>query len=64
MKFAELKNKDKNELREMLRELAVKLGKLRFDLGQNNLKDSSQIGKTKKDTARILTALSANQNKK
>lgn len=57
MKFAELKNKDKNELLEMLRELAVKLGKSRFDLGQNNLKNSSQIGKTKKDIARVKTAL-------
>lgn len=57
MKFAELKNKNKNELQEMLRELTVKLGKFRFELSQNTLKDVSQIGKIKKVIAQVKTAL-------
>lgn len=35
----------------------AKLLKLKFDLNESKLKDVSQIKKTKKDIARIMTAL-------
>jgi len=57
MKYSELQNKNKSELAEMLKELKVKLGKLRFDLSASTLKDFSQIKKSKKDIARIATVL-------
>ncbi|MBI2677080.1 MAG: 50S ribosomal protein L29 [Candidatus Yanofskybacteria bacterium] len=57
MKFKEVKEKKQEELREMLKNLRIKLGKLLFDLNSNSLKDFSQVQKTKKDIARILTAL-------
>ncbi|MBI2065216.1 MAG: 50S ribosomal protein L29 [Candidatus Yanofskybacteria bacterium] len=41
----------------MLREHKTKLAKLSFELEANTLKDSSQVKKTKKDVARILTLL-------
>ncbi len=41
----------------MLKELRIKLGKLRFELANKSLKDVSQLKKTKKDIARILTAI-------
>lgn len=61
MKFSDLQSKSQPELNEMLKELRVKLGKLRFELANKALKDTSQLKKVKKDTARILTALK-NQN--
>jgi len=57
MKFKEVKEKKQEELQEMLKNLRIKLGKLLFDLNSNSLKDFSQVQKTKKDIARILTAL-------
>ncbi len=57
MKFSEIRNKDMAELQEMLKEARIKLGKLRFELANKSLKDSSQIGKVKKDIAQIMTAL-------
>lgn len=57
MKYSELQNKNKSELMEMLKELKIKLGKLRFELSGNTLKDVSQIKKTKQDIARIATTL-------
>ncbi|MBI4160294.1 MAG: 50S ribosomal protein L29, partial [Candidatus Yanofskybacteria bacterium] len=55
MKSSELQPKSRDELQVMLDELRVRLGKFRFELANKNLKDSSQIGKTKKDIARIMT---------
>jgi len=57
MKFADIQSKDKPELNEMLKEHQIKLGKLRFELANKSLKDTSQLGKTKKDIARISTAI-------
>lgn len=57
MKSIELKNKSQNELDEILKELQIKLGKLRFELANKSLKDASQIGKTRKDIARVLTTI-------
>lgn len=59
MKYADLQNKGKEELQEMLKELKVGLGKLRFELANKTLKDFSQINKTKKDIARFLTAINS-----
>jgi len=55
MKFQDIKNKSSVELQEMLKELRVNLGKFRFDLSNNSLKNVSQISKARKDIARILT---------
>ncbi len=57
MKYADLQNKSKDELQEMLTELQIKLGKFSFELANKTLTDTSQLGKTKKDVARILTAI-------
>lgn len=57
MKYSELQNKDSQELQVMLKEAKVKLGKLRFEMVNKSLKDSSQIGKTRKEIAQIMTAL-------
>ena len=65
MKFSEIQSRSQAELNEMLKELQVKLGKLRFELTNKSLKDTSQLGKVKKDIARILTMLkSENLNPK
>ena len=57
MKFSDILSKSQNELNEMLGELQIKLGKFRFELANKSLKDTSQIGKAKKDIARLLAAL-------
>ncbi|OGN13940.1 MAG: 50S ribosomal protein L29 [Candidatus Yanofskybacteria bacterium RIFCSPHIGHO2_02_FULL_43_22] len=57
MKSEELKNKKSNELTTLLQEYKTKLAKLSFELEANTLKDTSQLKKTKKDIARILTLL-------
>ena len=57
MKRIDLQNKTKDDLSHMLKDLKAKLLKLNFDLADNKVKDVSQVKKTKKDIARILTAL-------
>jgi len=57
MKPADLQNKTPKELTETLNELRTKLAKISFEKEANTLKDTSQIKKTKKDIARILTLL-------
>lgn len=57
MKYSDLNNKGIQELQEELREEKIKLGKLRFELANKALKDSSQISKVKRDIARLLTAI-------
>jgi len=65
MDYIEIKNKNAVELQELLKENRVVLGKLRFDLADNSLKDVSRISKTKKEIARILTELNQKiENKK
>ncbi len=59
MKQQEIKNKDRKELMALLAELQGKLNQLSFELAEKKVKDVSQIGKTKKDIARVLTELSA-----
>ncbi|KKU97091.1 MAG: 50S ribosomal protein L29 [Parcubacteria group bacterium GW2011_GWB1_48_6] len=60
---AELKQKTPVELEESLSQLRVKLGKMRFDLEQNNLNNSSEISITRRAIARILTELRKRQEK-
>ena len=57
MRVSELKNKTKHELSEMLKEYRAKITQLNFNLAEKKLKDFSQIKKTKKDIARVLTFL-------
>ena len=57
MKRIDTHNKSKQELANSLSELRVKLSQLRFDHADKKLKDFAQFKKTKKDIARILTAL-------
>lgn len=57
MKFTELKEKTEKELAEALKELRGNLSQFNFQLGNHTLKNSSQIGKTKKDIARVMTVL-------
>lgn len=55
MKIAELKTKNAHELKEMLKELQIKLGQLTFERVRKTLKKSSEVGKTKKTIAQIKT---------
>ncbi|OGN09165.1 MAG: 50S ribosomal protein L29 [Candidatus Yanofskybacteria bacterium RIFCSPHIGHO2_02_FULL_41_11] len=57
MKKTDLKNKSKEELSRIRNDLKAKLMKLNFDLAANKLKDFSQVKKTKKEIARVLTSL-------
>ncbi|MEK7151126.1 MAG: 50S ribosomal protein L29 [Patescibacteria group bacterium] len=63
MKYSDIQFKSQPELNEMLKELQVKLGKMRFELADKSLKDVSQLKKTKKDIARILTAINKSRTK-
>lgn len=53
----EFKNKEAKELTQILKELRAKLMQAGFDLADKKMKDTSQIKKTKKDIARVLTEL-------
>ena len=57
MKIDDIKNKSQDELNHNLSDLRAKILKLNFDLADNKVKDFSQVKKTKKDVARILTVL-------
>jgi len=57
MKRIETQNKSKEELSATLKDLRSKMTRLGFDAGEKKLKDSSQLNKTKKDIARILTEI-------
>ncbi len=63
MKYRNLENKTKIELQNMLEELKVKLGKIRFELANKTLKNISEIGQIKKDIARVLTAFNIKHGK-
>ena len=57
MKTLDLKNKSHEDLIHLLSESQAKILKLRFDLADKKLKNYSEIKKTRKNIARILTAL-------
>ncbi len=55
MKAKELRQKTQEELKLTLREDREKLRSLHFDLASKKLKKTDEIGKIKKEIARILT---------
>ena len=57
MKKIDLQNNTKEELDAMMKDLKAKLLQFNFELGEKRLKDFSQVKKTKKGIARILTLL-------
>lgn len=57
MKFIELRKKSHKELEKLLSELAVKLGKFKFELYNKKLKNYKEITVLKRDIARIKTLL-------
>ena len=59
----DIKNKSVQELNSLLSELKTKLANLNFDLNEKKLKDATQIGKAKRNIARVLTELSAQKAK-
>lgn len=59
MKIAELKQKQEGDLKKMLVENRSKLFDLRINLNEGQIKNTSEIGKLKKEIARILTILKA-----
>ena len=63
MKRIDLNNKNKEDLAAMFKEQKAKLMKLKFELNEKVLKDVSQLKKTKKDIARIMTELNHHDSK-
>ena len=57
MKIKETAKKSEKELKKMLLEKRERLRNFSFDLAQGKLRDTSQIKKTKRDIARLLTIL-------
>jgi len=63
MKTNELRQRSKEELKEIVNELKKKLQELRFDLVSGKVKNVREIRKTKKEIARVLTVLGEKQHK-
>lgn len=59
MATKDLKTIEIAELQKTLKELRVKLSKLSFELEANTLKNYSEIGKTRKEIARVLTEINS-----
>ena len=57
MKYTELQEKSLQELEGLLKDKKLELFKLRMQLKTMQLQDTSQIRKTRKDIARIKTAI-------
>ncbi len=57
MKKIDLVGKSKEELQLTLQELKEKLVQLKFSLAESKLKDFSQLGKLRRDIARVMTNL-------
>ena len=60
MKKLDLKNKTNEEMGVIMKDLKAKLLQFNFELGEKRLKDFSQVNKTKKEIARILTIIKKN----
>lgn len=60
VKNIDLQNKTKEELDTLLKDLKAKLLRFNFELGEKRLKNFSQVKKTKKEIARILTIFKQN----
>ena len=59
MKYTEINGKSLEELNKLLKEKKLELFTLRAKLKTMQLQDSSEIRKTRKDIARISTAIAA-----
>lgn len=57
MKYSEVKDKSLQDLENMIKDLRLQLGKARFELANNTLKNTSLIGKIKNEIAKSLTAI-------
>ncbi|MEA2113710.1 MAG: 50S ribosomal protein L29 [Patescibacteria group bacterium] len=55
MKIKELRQKTEKELKDLLSENRLKLGRFKFDLASKKIKGVGQIKELRKDIARILT---------
>ena len=64
MKYIDLKDKDEKALVEMLKEKKLLLFKLRAKLKTMQLNNPNEIKETRRDIARINTALSALKKQK
>ncbi len=63
MKIKELRDKEKIELENLANQERSKLSQLRFSRKANQLKDYSEISKTRKNIARILTIVKEKDSK-
>ncbi|MDP6704451.1 MAG: 50S ribosomal protein L29 [archaeon] len=61
MKFTELNNKSKQDLSKQLQQNREKVRQMRFDIASGKQKNSDQLGKAKRDIARILTKMKQDQ---
>jgi large subunit ribosomal protein L29 len=59
MKYTEIKDKSLDELKKLLKEKKLELFTLRAKLKTMQLQDSSEIRKTRKDIAKVSTAITA-----
>jgi len=59
MKYTEIADKSLEDLKKLLKEKKVELFTLRVKLKTMQLQDTSQIRKTRRDIARISTAIAA-----
>ena len=57
MKFSELQDKSKQDLQKQIVQNKGKVRQMRFDIASGKQKNSDQLGKAKKDIARLLTKL-------
>ncbi|HOK20609.1 MAG TPA: 50S ribosomal protein L29 [Candidatus Paceibacterota bacterium] len=62
MEFKELKTLPKSELEKLLAQNREKMKELRFNLAFGKVKDISEIKKTKKTIAQILTLLNTQKD--
>jgi large subunit ribosomal protein L29 len=57
MKASDLRQKSKEELKDLLREKRARVDELRWQLAQKKMKNVKELSVVKKDIARILTLL-------
>ncbi len=62
MKAEELKGKTQDELKKLVMDLRATQMTTRFELAGGQLADTSKVRKTRRDIARIKTAMSAQNN--
>lgn len=59
MKFSEIKDLNVKELSDKAKEMKEEVFRLRWQKGMNQLENSARIKNTRKDLARVKTALKA-----